>query len=240
MKSDHAALASTSSSSSSLANARGYDYTLKLIIVGDMDTGKSCVLHQFIQGTFRSGPSKHTIGVEFGSRVVALSGKTIKLQIWDTAGQERFRSVTHSYYRGAVGALILYDVTKRSTFDSLAGWISDVRSLAGHDVTLIICGNKADLDAERQVQLLQGSRFAQEHDAMFLETSAQSGANVAEAFFRCARTILAKVDSGELDGTLPQFHGGPAAGKRSSSVPVKPSGGSGTEATSPSTSCSSC
>jgi Ras-related protein Rab-4B len=195
---------------SSISGSRGYDYILKLIIVGDMDTGKSCVLHQFIQGTFRAGPPKHTIGVEFGSRVVALNGKTIKLQIWDTAGQERFRSVTHSYYRGAVGALVVYDVTKKSSFDSIPTWISDVRQLAGHDVSIIVCGNKCDLESERAVQLLQGSRYAQENDAMFLETSALNGNNVSEAFFRCARRILNRIDEGELDGTSPQFHGGPA------------------------------
>jgi len=218
-----------------ISASRGYDYILKLIIVGDMDTGKSCLLHQFIQGSFRAGPPKHTIGVEFGSRVVAVSGKTIKLQIWDTAGQERFRSVTHSYYRGAVGALILYDVTKKSTFDSLPGWLSDVRSLAGHDVSIMICGNKADMDAERVVQLLQGSRFAQEHDAMFLETSALNGSNVAEAFFRCARTILSKIEEGEFDGTSPQFHGGPTSAARSTS-PTKAALKSGVDAASSSSS----
>ena len=131
--------------------------------------------------------------------------------------------MTHSYYRGAVGALILYDVTKKSTFDSLPAWLSDVRSLAGHDVSIIVCGNKADLESERAVQLLQGSRFAQENGAMFLETSALNGSNVAEAFFRCARTILTKIDDGEFDGSSPQFHGGPASTNRSVSSPVKAS-----------------
>ncbi|XP_065715495.2 ras-related protein Rab-4B isoform X2 [Patagioenas fasciata] len=155
------------------------DFLFKFLVIGSAGTGKSCLLHQFIENKFKQD-SNHTIGVEFGSKVVSVGGKTVKLQIWDTAGQERFRSVTRSYYRGAAGALLVYDITSPS-------------------IVIILCGNKKDLDAEREVTFLEASRFAQENELMFLETSALTGENVEEAFLKCARTILNKIESGELD-----------------------------------------
>uniref|UniRef100_A0AAQ4QZL8 RAB4B, member RAS oncogene family n=1 Tax=Gasterosteus aculeatus aculeatus TaxID=481459 RepID=A0AAQ4QZL8_GASAC len=143
--------------------------------------------------------SNHTIGVEFGSRVVNVAGKTVKLQIWDTAGQERFRSVTRSYYRGAAGALLVYDITSRETYNALTNWLTDARTLASPNIVIILCGNKKDLDADREVTFLEASRFAQENELIFLETSALTGENVEEGFLKCARIILNKIDSGELD-----------------------------------------
>jgi small GTP-binding protein len=103
-----------------------YDFQFKFIIIGDTGTGKSQMLHQFIESRFKKG-SKHTIGVEFGSKMITLGGKQIKLQIWDTAGQERFRSVTKSYYRGTAGALLVYDITSRETYNHLTNWVADAR-----------------------------------------------------------------------------------------------------------------
>ncbi|XP_048349037.1 ras-related protein Rab-4B isoform X3 [Sphaerodactylus townsendi] len=122
--------------------------------------------------------SNHTIGVEFGSKVVNVGGKTVKLQIWDTAGQERF---------------------SRETYNALTNWLTDARTLASPNIVIILCGNKKDLDADREVTFLEASRFAQENELMFLETSALTGENVEEAFLKCARTILNKIESGELD-----------------------------------------
>ena len=113
-------------------------------------TGKSCLLHQFIERAFQ-GSSSHTIGVEFGSRLIEIGGQVIKLQIWDTAGQERFRSVTRSYYRGAAGALLVYDIASRDTFTHVASWLRDARTLAGMDVSTVLIGNKLDLRLEREV-----------------------------------------------------------------------------------------
>lgn len=121
------------------------------------------------------------------------------MQIWDTAGQERFRSVTRSYYRGAYGALVVYDITKRSTFERVKNWINDARTLAHAEVCTIVCGNKCDLDDDREVPLLEGTRLAQEESAMFLETSALTGENVEEVFFKCARTILTKIENGHIE-----------------------------------------
>ncbi|KAM8769722.1 ras-related protein Rab-4B isoform X1 [Acanthopagrus latus] len=178
--------------------ASSNDFLFKFLVIGSAGTGKSCLLHQFIENKFKQD-SNHTIGVEFGSRVVNVGGKTVKLQIWDTAGQERFRSVTRSYYRGAAGALLVYDITSRETYNALTNWLTDARTLASPNIVIILCGNKKDLDADREVTFLEASRFAQENELMFLETSALTGENVEEGFLKCARTILNKIDSGELD-----------------------------------------
>jgi len=175
-----------------------YDYLFKFIIIGDAATGKSCLLHRFIEDKFKKD-STHTIGVEFGSKVVEVGGKNVKLQIWDTAGQERFRSVTRSYYRGAAGALLVYDITSRESYNHISSWLADARSLANPDIVIILVGNKTDLEEDREVTYLEASRFAQENDLNFLETSAFSGVGVAEVFLKCGRSILSKIDSGTLD-----------------------------------------
>jgi len=175
-----------------------YDYLFKFLIIGSAGVGKSCILHQFMENKFKHD-AHHTIGVEFGSKIVNISGKSIKLQIWDTAGQERFRSVTRSYYRGAAGALLVYDITSRETYNTLATWLTDARTLASPNICIILLGNKKDLDADREVTFLEASRFAQENELMFLETSAVTGENVDEAFLKCSRSILTKIEAGELD-----------------------------------------
>ncbi|CAI5645792.1 ras-related protein Rab-4A isoform X1 [Maylandia zebra] len=174
------------------------DFLFKFLVIGNAGTGKSCLLHQFIEKRFKD-ESNHTIGVEFGSKIISVVNKMVKLQIWDTAGQERFRSVTRSYYRGAAGALLVYDITSRETYNALTTWLSDARMLASQNIVIILCGNKKDLDADREVTFLEASRFAQENELMFLETSALTGENVEEAFVQCARKILNKIESGELD-----------------------------------------
>ena len=172
------------------------DYVFKFIIIGDTGTGKSCAMHQFIEGSFKPGVHKHTIGVEYGSKVITLAGKVIKLQIWDTAGQERFRSVTRSYYRNAAAALIFYAINDSSTFDHLNSWLVDSRQMGRNDISVVVAGNKSDLKDERQVTFLDASRFAQESEALFLETSALTGENVEEVFLKAARSVLSKIESG--------------------------------------------
>ncbi|XP_039289430.1 ras-related protein Rab-4B-like [Nilaparvata lugens] len=178
--------------------SESYDYLFKFLVIGSAGSGKSCLLHQFIENKFKND-SSHTIGVEFGSKIINVAGKSVKLQIWDTAGQERFRSVTRSYYRGAAGALLVFDMTNRETFNALANWLSDARALASPNICILLVGNKKDLEAEREVTFLEASQFAQENELMFLETSAKSGENVEESFLKCSKTILAKIQAGELD-----------------------------------------
>ncbi|KAJ6647374.1 Ras-related protein Rab-4B [Pseudolycoriella hygida] len=178
--------------------SESYDYLFKFLIIGQAGTGKSCLLHHFIESKFKED-SSHTIGVEFGSRIVNVGGKSVKLQIWDTAGQERFRSVTRSYYRGAAGALLVYDSTSRESFNTLSNWLNDARKMASPQIVILLVGNKKDLEEARQVTFLEASTFAQENDLIFLETSAKTGDSVEEAFLKCSKTILAKIETGELD-----------------------------------------
>jgi len=177
-----------------------FDYLFKFIVIGDANTGKSCLLHRFISSKFKDD-SQHTIGVEFGSKIVDIGGKTVKLQIWDTAGQDRFRAVTRSYYRGAAGALLVYDVTQRDSYNHISTWLNDARTMANADISLILVGNKTDLAADRQVTFLEASKFAQESGITFLETSALTGDNVEEVFLMCARSILTRIENGTLDPT---------------------------------------
>ncbi|XP_063692568.1 ras-related protein Rab-4B-like [Bolinopsis microptera] len=174
-----------------------YDFLFKFLIIGSAGVGKSCILHHFIENKFKSD-SSHTIGVEFGSKIVQVRGKRAKLQIWDTAGQERFRSVTRSYYRGAAGALLVYDITSRDSFNALTDWLTDARTLASPNIVIILVGNKKDLE-DREVTFLEASTFAQENDLIFLEGSALTGDNIEDTFLQCASSILSKIETSELD-----------------------------------------
>ncbi|XP_052127160.1 ras-related protein Rab-4B [Frankliniella occidentalis] len=178
--------------------SESYDFLFKFLVIGSAGAGKSCILHQFIESKFKDN-SSHTIGVEFGSKIVKVGGKSVKLQIWDTAGQERFRSVTRSYYRGAAGALLVYDITSRDSFNALSNWLRDARTLAGPNIVILLVGNKKDLDSKREVTFLEASKFAQENELIFLESSAKTGENIEESFLKCSKSILSKIETGELD-----------------------------------------
>jgi small GTP-binding protein len=173
-----------------------FNQLMKLIIIGDSGTGKSCLLHRFVEDAF-SEEQTQTIGVEFGAKVVQLQGQRVKLQIWDTAGQERYRSVTRGYYRGAVGCLIVYDVTCRSSYDHVSKWLADVRELAGDEVVAMLVGNKADLatDERRAVSNNEAALFAQEQGLFHFETSAATGEFVGDAFMKVARCALDRASS---------------------------------------------
>jgi Ras-related protein Rab-2A len=166
--------------------------------------GKSCLLLQFTDKRFQPVHDL-TIGVEFGARMVSIDGKQVKLQIWDTAGQESFRSITRSYYRGAAGALLVYDVTRRETFAHLASWLEDARQHANPSMTIMLIGNKSDLSHRRQVTPEEGEAFAREHGLVFLETSARTAHNVEEAFLDTAREIHRKVREGVFDVSNESF-----------------------------------
>jgi len=174
-----------------------YDLLFKFILIGNTGTGKSCILHRFTERKFKPS-SAHTIGVEFGTKLINIGGKNIRLQIWDTAGQERYRAVTKNYYRGAVGGLLVYDITSRDTYNQLQHWLTDARTLANDAVAIVVVGNKADLKDQREVTHVEACRFAQENDLIFLETSALSGEGIDESFMQCARKILAGIESGNV------------------------------------------
>jgi len=178
--------------------AFNYNYIFKYIIIGDMGVGKSCLLHQFTDKKFMAD-CPHTIGVEFGTRIIEVSGQKIKLQIWDTAGQERFRAVTRSYYRGAAGAVMVYDITRRATYNHLSSWLTDARNLTNNNTVIFLIGNKSDLTEQREVSYEEASQFAKENGLFFCEASAKSGDNVEEAFLETARKIYEKIQNGSLD-----------------------------------------
>lgn len=227
-----------------------YDYLAKIILLGPSGSGKSCLLHRFVKNEFRSVTSQ-TIGVEFASRIVKIGGaggrrKRVKLQLWDTAGTERFRSVSRSYYRGAAGAVLVYDLSRRESFAQLGTFLHDARVLASPQCAFVLAGNKADLAEDElggQVDLLgddhgvegdlgsaasmsnaapaaglgsqqhrtttsTGRAVPQALAAEFastnripssMEVSAFSGDGVEEVFAKLARTIVTKIELGEID-----------------------------------------
>ena len=143
-----------------------------------------------------------TIGVEFGAKTIQLNGKTIKIQIWDTAGQEAFQAITRTYYKGAIGALLVYDITRKDTFIHARKWLDEVKNNSSKTITVILIGNKKDLEEKRQVSYEEGEAFAKENDLMFLETSAKTSYNVVEAFNLSASSILNGIDKNGVDPNI--------------------------------------
>ena len=167
--------------------------------------------------------------MEFGTKVVEVSGRKIKLQIWDTAGQERFRAVCKSYYRGSAGALLVYDITRRDTFQHITTWLSDARSLTNPSTVIMLIGCKRDLEASRDVSVEEAAQFAKENDLLFMETSAMTGENIEEAFLGTAKLILKAVQDGTLAPTdvTKGSAGSAAAGGASGGAGAGAGGGAG-------------
>ncbi|KAL8538720.1 hypothetical protein ACS0TY_000654 [Phlomoides rotata] len=170
-----------------------YDYSFKVLLVGDSSVGKSSLLLSFISNCQQSPHNlSPTIGVDFKIKLLTTRGKRLKLTIWDTAGQEKFRSLTSSYYRGAHGIIIVYDVTRRETFTSLSKtWAKELeRYCTDPDCIKILVGNKLDRDSERAVTTEEGMALAQEHKCLFFECSAKTQANVKQCFRELTVKIL--------------------------------------------------
>ena len=157
-----------------MSNLDEYDFLFKLIIVGDSNVGKTNIMSKYIRDQFNYN-SKSTIGVEFGTKIIKINNKKIKAQIWDTAGQERYKSITSAYYKGAKGALIVYDITNKFTFDSVDKWVQDLNSYGDKNLTLLLVGNKSDLEEKRQIIKEDGEEKAKSFGLGFIETSACSG-----------------------------------------------------------------
>ena len=182
-------------------NTESYEFMFKVVLVGDMSVGKTNIIAKYLKNDF-SEDYKTTIGVEFHSKIAKVEGHVVKAQIWDTCGQERFKSITDSYYRGAKGAFVVYDITRKNTFESVDSWISALRSAADKNLNIIIIGNKSDLEDQRQVETEQGEEKAQNNEAAFMETSAYSGDNIDKAFDnmitdvynKCKSEMLANVE----------------------------------------------
>lgn len=149
-----------------------YDHLFKLLLIGDSGVGKSCLLLRFADDTY-SDTYISTIGVDFKIRTIEIGGSTIKLQIWDTAGQERFRTITSSYYRGAHGIIVVYDVTDQGSFTSVKQWLQEITKYSSENVNRLLVGNKCDLTSKRVVDFNIGKEFADDLAIPFLETSAK-------------------------------------------------------------------
>lgn len=165
-----------------------YDYLFKVVLIGDSGVGKSNLLSRFTRNEFNL-ESKSTIGVEFATKSINVDGKVVKAQIWDTAGQERYRAITSAYYRGAVGALLVYDISKHITFENVERWLKELRDHAEPNIVVMLVGNKSDLRHRRTVPTEEAMAFAENNSLAFIETSALDSTGVEEAF----RQILTEI-----------------------------------------------
>lgn len=175
-----------------------YDFLIKLLMIGDSGVGKSCLLLRFSDDSFTTSFIT-TIGIDFKIKTIELDGKRIKLQIWDTAGQERFRTITTAYYRGAMGILLVYDITDEQSFLNIRNWIRNIEQHAADTVNKILIGNKSDMDVDRLVESDRAQLLADEYGIKFFETSAKNDLNVKEAFTSIAKDIKLRLMDNPTD-----------------------------------------
>jgi len=177
-----------------------YDYLFKVVLIGDSGVGKSNLLSRFTRNEFNL-ESKSTIGVEFATRSINVDGKTVKAQIWDTAGQERYRAITSAYYRGAVGALLVYDIAKHATYVNVTRWLKELRDHADSNIVIMLVGNKSDLKHLRAVPTEEATSFSTENGLSFIETSALDASNVEAAFQNILSDIYRIVSNKALESS---------------------------------------
>ena len=166
-----------------------YDFIFKVLLLGNSDVGKSSLILRYVDEVW-SDTFVPTIGVDFKVKTSNLENKNIKMQIWDTAGQERFRNVISSYFRGAHGILLIYDVTNRDSFKNLESWLIEIEKNASENVLKILIGNKNDLIDEKEIKTEEGEAFAKRNGMQFLETSAKMNTNVKEAFEALGKLMI--------------------------------------------------
>ncbi|CAG2167063.1 unnamed protein product [Oppiella nova] len=171
-----------------------YDYSFKLLLIGDSGVGKSCLMLRFADGVYDKSIN-YTIGLDFKSRTIVLDGKRIKLQIWDTAGVERFHTISSSCYRGAHGIIVVYDVTNLESFKNVMKWLREIDRYACDDVNKILVGNKCHLTTQKVVEYATANELAENLGIPFLETSAKKATNVEQAFFKLAADIKARMEA---------------------------------------------
>lgn len=175
---------STPSSMDTTSHTSHPEFTLKIVLIGDSGVGKSNLVMRFAKNRYE--PKKQqTVGFEFATKTIRVGERRMRAQIWDTAGQERFQSLNATYYRNAVGAMIVYDITNRSSFENVTSWLAQVHEHSHESLVMILVGNKCDLahlSNSRQVSTLEAARFAAKHSMEFTETSALDATNVMDAF----------------------------------------------------------
>jgi Ras-related protein Rab-2A len=175
-----------------------YNYLFKYIIIGDSSVGKSNLLMKFAHNKFTED-YQATIGVEFGAKNIEINKKIYRIQIWDTAGQENFRSITRAYYKNSVCAMVVYDITNRESFNNIVNWIEDVHNQSPKTISIVLIGNKIDLENKREVTFDEGNEFAMKNGIIFMETSAKSGEGVEEIFKKSAEDIGKKMEQNYYD-----------------------------------------
>lgn len=165
-----------------------YDYLFKIVLIGDSAVGKTSLVNRFTHNDFQPS-QKSTIGVEFTTRTMNIDGKLIKSQIWDTAGQERYRAITSAYHRGAVGAIVVYDITSITSFNNISHWLTELRTYADPNIVILLVGNKSDMEFLRSVKTADAEQFAAQHNLAFLETSAKENINVETSFIKLLQDV---------------------------------------------------
>ncbi|KAJ1081126.1 hypothetical protein NDU88_001310 [Pleurodeles waltl] len=170
-----------------------YNFVFKVVLIGESGVGKTNLLSRFTRNEFNHD-SRTTIGVEFSTRTITVEGMTVKAQIWDTAGLERYRAITSAYYRGAVGALLVFDITKHQTYDCIERWLKELYDHADANIVVMLVGNKTDLtDSAREVPSEEAKMYAENNGLLFIETSALDSTNVELAFETILTDIYRKV-----------------------------------------------
>uniref|UniRef100_A0A0N5A7S6 Ras-related protein Rab-11B n=1 Tax=Syphacia muris TaxID=451379 RepID=A0A0N5A7S6_9BILA len=175
------------------------EHWVNFVLIGDSGVGKSNLLSRFTRNEFNL-ESKSTIGVEFATRSIQVEGKTVKAQIWDTAGQERYRAITSAYYRGAVGALLVYDIAKHVTYEDVERWLKELRDHADQNIVIMLVGNKSDLRHLRAVPTDEAKAYAEKNQLSFIETSALDSTNVETAFTNILTEIYRSVSVKHVGG----------------------------------------
>ena len=175
-----------------------YEQLYKIIIIGDSGVGKSNILGRYLNNEFRED-TKSTVGVEFGSKRLMLENIAIKLQIWDTAGQERYRAITSAYYKGSKGCFIVYDITNKQSFDDIQKWYEEIKRSGDKDISIILVGNKCDLEKERKISSEMAKNKAKEMNCAFYETSALSNIMIKDVFKIMCENIYNKIKNEKID-----------------------------------------
>ena len=180
------------------ADENSYELLYKIIIIGDTGVGKSNILSRYLKDEFRED-SKSTVGVELGTKFLKIKDMGAKLQIWDTAGQERYKSITSSYYKGSHGCFIVYDITNEKTFENVDNWFKQAQKEASKEVSIILVGNKCDLENERKISKEKGEEKAKTLNCPFFETSALSKIKIEDIFTEMINNIFEKTGGGKND-----------------------------------------
>ena len=176
------------------SSTNDYEYLFKILLVGNSNVGKSSLFLRFVDEIWKEN-FVPTIGVDFKIKSIKIDNKIIKLQIWDTAGQERFKSILSSYYKGANGILLLYDITNINSSKSLSNWLIDIEKNSSKNVKKILIGNKCDLNELRKIPINKGKEFADTYNMKFIETSAKNNVNINECFNILGKELINNLDS---------------------------------------------